>query len=210
MEGGFMPLAFHPGGRVAATLDASRALVRLVEVETGRVLATLEPPEPTRPIAWPSAPTAATSPRRRPTSGCTSGTSRDPPASGRAGAGGGTPGHLRRRPAPPGRPMPPRSTASRSSGPTRRGSGCWRSANCSGRGGSRFERWSSPTSTTPRSCCCGASDGSGWDTGGWPRPTTGRPWRVGPTGDTPSTPWPGASSSRRSAATRTRPSAGRG
>jgi serine/threonine protein kinase/WD40 repeat protein len=46
-EGGFMPLRFHPGGRVAATTTrASRAVARLVEVETGRVLAALEPPDP--------------------------------------------------------------------------------------------------------------------------------------------------------------------
>jgi WD40 repeat protein len=44
--GGGMPLAFHPGGRVAAIADASRTAVRLVEVETGRELAILEPPDP--------------------------------------------------------------------------------------------------------------------------------------------------------------------
>jgi WD40 repeat protein len=45
--GGVMPLAFHPGGRVAAVLaDTSRGTARLIEVETGRVLATLEPPDP--------------------------------------------------------------------------------------------------------------------------------------------------------------------
>jgi hypothetical protein len=44
-----MALAFHPGGRVAAVLaDASRGTgtARLVEVETGRVLAALELPNP--------------------------------------------------------------------------------------------------------------------------------------------------------------------
>jgi WD40 repeat protein len=45
-EGGVMPLAFHPGGRVVAVLaDASRGTARLVEVENGRVLAALEPPD---------------------------------------------------------------------------------------------------------------------------------------------------------------------
>jgi serine/threonine protein kinase/WD40 repeat protein len=37
-----IPLAFHPGSRIAATVDTSRSRVRLVEVETGRVLAALE------------------------------------------------------------------------------------------------------------------------------------------------------------------------
>jgi tetratricopeptide (TPR) repeat protein len=41
-----LPLAFHPGGRVAAVVHASGTVVRLVEVETGRELAVLEPPEP--------------------------------------------------------------------------------------------------------------------------------------------------------------------
>jgi WD40 repeat protein len=49
---GCMPLAFHPGGRVAAVLeDASGGPVRLIEVETGRVLAALEPPESARTYA---------------------------------------------------------------------------------------------------------------------------------------------------------------
>jgi serine/threonine protein kinase/WD40 repeat protein/tetratricopeptide (TPR) repeat protein len=43
---GFAPLAFHPGGRLAAVVDTSGMAARLVEVETGRVLATLEPPDP--------------------------------------------------------------------------------------------------------------------------------------------------------------------
>jgi WD40 repeat protein len=43
---GDAPLAFHPGGRVAAVVDPSGTAVRLVEVETGRVLAALEPPDP--------------------------------------------------------------------------------------------------------------------------------------------------------------------
>jgi WD40 repeat protein len=46
VQGGTMPMAFHPGSRVAAVLvDESRASARLVEVETGRVLANLEPPD---------------------------------------------------------------------------------------------------------------------------------------------------------------------
>jgi hypothetical protein len=45
---GFVPLAFHPGGRVAAVVDTSGTAVRLVEVETGRVLAALEPPDPSK------------------------------------------------------------------------------------------------------------------------------------------------------------------
>jgi tetratricopeptide (TPR) repeat protein len=45
---GFAPLAFHPGGRVAAVVDTSGTAVRLVEVETGRALAALEPPYPSK------------------------------------------------------------------------------------------------------------------------------------------------------------------
>jgi WD40 repeat protein len=41
-----LPVAFHPGGRVAAVVGASGMAVRLVEVESGRELAVLEPPEP--------------------------------------------------------------------------------------------------------------------------------------------------------------------
>ena len=46
VEYGLRPLAFHPGGRCAALLDSSGSIVRLVEVETGRVLAALEVPDP--------------------------------------------------------------------------------------------------------------------------------------------------------------------
>jgi serine/threonine protein kinase/WD40 repeat protein len=42
---GRMPLAFHPGSRIAAILDARRFRIRLVDVETGRLLATLVAPE---------------------------------------------------------------------------------------------------------------------------------------------------------------------
>ena len=45
-EEGIMPLVFHPGSRVAAITNKTRRAARLVEVETGAVLATLEPPEP--------------------------------------------------------------------------------------------------------------------------------------------------------------------
>jgi eukaryotic-like serine/threonine-protein kinase len=45
---GLVPLALHPGGRVAAVVDTSGTVVRLVEVQTGRVLAALEPPYPSR------------------------------------------------------------------------------------------------------------------------------------------------------------------
>jgi serine/threonine protein kinase/WD40 repeat protein len=45
-EGGIAPVAFHPGGRVAAVVDTSGTAVRLIEVETGRVIAVLEPPDP--------------------------------------------------------------------------------------------------------------------------------------------------------------------
>src|SRR5262249_37675706 len=43
---GFAPVVFHPSGRVAAVAGMSGTAVRLVEVEIGRVLATLEPPDP--------------------------------------------------------------------------------------------------------------------------------------------------------------------
>src|SRR5262249_47697752 len=46
LEVGAMPLAFHPGGRVAAVVEQGRGVVRLVEVETGGVLASFEPPDP--------------------------------------------------------------------------------------------------------------------------------------------------------------------
>lgn len=45
-EEGRMPLVFHPGSRVAAITNKTRRAARLVEVETGAVLASLEPPEP--------------------------------------------------------------------------------------------------------------------------------------------------------------------
>jgi hypothetical protein len=41
-----MPLVFHPGSRLAAITNKTRRAARLVAVETGAVLATLEPPEP--------------------------------------------------------------------------------------------------------------------------------------------------------------------
>jgi hypothetical protein len=41
-----MPLAFHPSSRIAAITNKTRRAARLVEVETGAVLASLEPPEP--------------------------------------------------------------------------------------------------------------------------------------------------------------------
>jgi eukaryotic-like serine/threonine-protein kinase len=40
-----MPLAFHPGSRIAAILDSNLSMVRLVEVESGHVLASLMSPE---------------------------------------------------------------------------------------------------------------------------------------------------------------------
>ena len=45
-EEGRIPLVFHPGSRVAAVTNKTRRAARLVEVETGAVLASLEPPEP--------------------------------------------------------------------------------------------------------------------------------------------------------------------
>jgi serine/threonine protein kinase/WD40 repeat protein len=50
-EEGRMPLVFHPGSRVAAITNKTRKAARLVEVETGAVLASLEPPEPAGIIA---------------------------------------------------------------------------------------------------------------------------------------------------------------
>jgi WD40 repeat protein len=47
-EDGAVPLAFHPGGRFAAIINSNRLVAWLVEVETGRVLAKLEPPDPGR------------------------------------------------------------------------------------------------------------------------------------------------------------------
>ena len=44
-EEGRMPLAFHPSSRVAAITNKTRRAARLVEVETGAVLASLELPE---------------------------------------------------------------------------------------------------------------------------------------------------------------------
>jgi WD40 repeat protein len=43
--GGLRALAFHPGGRIAAILDPTGSIVRLVEVETGRPLAALDAPD---------------------------------------------------------------------------------------------------------------------------------------------------------------------
>ncbi len=45
-EEGRMPLVFHPSSRIAAITNKTRRAARLVEVETGAVLASLEPPEP--------------------------------------------------------------------------------------------------------------------------------------------------------------------
>jgi serine/threonine protein kinase/WD40 repeat protein len=45
-EEGRMPLVFHPSSRVAAITNKTRRAARLVAVETGAVLASLEPPEP--------------------------------------------------------------------------------------------------------------------------------------------------------------------
>jgi eukaryotic-like serine/threonine-protein kinase len=44
-EGGYVPLTFDPGSRLAAFLDSKALKVRLVELETGHVLASLEAPE---------------------------------------------------------------------------------------------------------------------------------------------------------------------
>jgi WD40 repeat protein len=46
--GGYVPLADDPGSRLAAYLDSKAFKVRLVEVETGHVLASLEAPESTQ------------------------------------------------------------------------------------------------------------------------------------------------------------------
>jgi eukaryotic-like serine/threonine-protein kinase len=46
-QGATTPLAFHPGSRVAAVLDAKSSRLQLVDVETGGVLATLEAPDAT-------------------------------------------------------------------------------------------------------------------------------------------------------------------
>ncbi len=40
-----MPLAFHPSSRVAAVLDSSLSIVRIVDLENGKVLANLDAPE---------------------------------------------------------------------------------------------------------------------------------------------------------------------
>jgi serine/threonine protein kinase/WD40 repeat protein len=40
-----MPLAFHPGSRVAALLDSSRSVVQIVDIETGEIVAKLDAPE---------------------------------------------------------------------------------------------------------------------------------------------------------------------
>ena len=45
VENGARLLAFHPGSRIAAILHGSVSTVHLVEVETGRVLASLDPPD---------------------------------------------------------------------------------------------------------------------------------------------------------------------
>ena len=50
-EGVNFPLAFHPGSRVAAVVDLKTSRVRLVELETGGVLATLEAPDSTWPAS---------------------------------------------------------------------------------------------------------------------------------------------------------------
>jgi eukaryotic-like serine/threonine-protein kinase len=47
-DGGSFPIAFHPGGRIVATVDATTSKVRLVEVDTGAVLASLEVPDSSR------------------------------------------------------------------------------------------------------------------------------------------------------------------
>ena len=49
-----MPLAFHPGSRVAAILESNRSIVQIVDLETGRVLASLDAPEqsPTYGLAF--------------------------------------------------------------------------------------------------------------------------------------------------------------
>jgi eukaryotic-like serine/threonine-protein kinase len=47
-EGGYVPLTFDPDSRLAAYLDSKALKVRLVEVETGHVLASLEAPESTQ------------------------------------------------------------------------------------------------------------------------------------------------------------------
>jgi serine/threonine protein kinase/WD40 repeat protein len=44
-EVGVKPLAFHPGGRIAAILDSRRLQIRLVDLATGRLLAQMVPPE---------------------------------------------------------------------------------------------------------------------------------------------------------------------
>jgi serine/threonine protein kinase/WD40 repeat protein len=40
-----MPLAFHPGSRVAALLDSSHSIVQIVDLETGNIVARLDAPE---------------------------------------------------------------------------------------------------------------------------------------------------------------------
>jgi serine/threonine protein kinase/WD40 repeat protein len=45
---GAMRMAFHPGSRLAALLDASQSVARLVEVETGREIAAFESPDKAR------------------------------------------------------------------------------------------------------------------------------------------------------------------
>ncbi len=42
-----MPLAFHPGNKIAALLDAGRSIVRIIDVGSGEVIARLEAPEQT-------------------------------------------------------------------------------------------------------------------------------------------------------------------
>ena len=42
---GQVPLAFHPSSRVAALFDSTRSIVRLVDVKTGNVLASLDAPD---------------------------------------------------------------------------------------------------------------------------------------------------------------------
>jgi hypothetical protein len=45
-EEGRMPVVFHPGSKIAAITNKTRTAARLVAVESGAVLASLEPPEP--------------------------------------------------------------------------------------------------------------------------------------------------------------------
>jgi eukaryotic-like serine/threonine-protein kinase len=44
-RGGMKPLAFHPRGRIVATIDSNRSTVQLIDVEAGGVVASLEAPD---------------------------------------------------------------------------------------------------------------------------------------------------------------------